>query len=75
MDKAKGKKPFNVSKPCAVKKNGSSKDASRSGKCQAKKIRSQSLKAYGDAEEYDSDSEFDEDWLHYLNSKDLKHYK
>lgn len=73
MDNPKGKKPFEVSKSCAVKKKGSYDDISPSKGSQTVKTMSPSLKEKGVAKEPNSDSEFDEDWLHYLNSEEKFH--
>lgn len=78
MDKTKGGKSFEVSKPCDMRRKKwtvvksatelkrSSKDASHSRKSQATEIRSQSMKAEEAVMKHDSDSKAYEDWLEYL---------
>lgn len=87
MDKTKGGKYFEASRPCSLRRKKGSivlavdeskhifKDDSRFGNDQSMETKLRYLKAKDVVIEHDSDSETDEDWLQYLNSEDNKLHK
>lgn len=74
MDNSERQEPSEVSKSHDAKKKGSSEGVSHSERNHAMRTSSQSLKEKGVVKKHDSDSEWDEDYLHYLNSKDFKRH-